>query len=301
MGRSTEHLLDVAKIFIIDDDAAAQLLVDTLTYRGHEAHRVRSVQEAFASIDSIAAGDLVVLDLVMPHGSDLPSQVDQHRSSGMLIYRRLRDFSQSLPIIVYTANQDGGIIDAISADPNASYVPRWSGPSLAEFIEMVNEKLGIKASEPPIRTFIVHGHDEVAKLSLKNYLQNTLKLPEPIILHEQPSQGRTLIEKFEDLSQSADAVFVLLTPDDLSASASDPDTVKHRARQNVIFELGYFLGHLGRRSGRVLLLYKGGLELPSDISGLIYLNIDSGVESVGEQIRREINVLSRMGASDVRE
>ena len=84
---------------------------------------------------------------------------------------------------------------------------------------------------------------------------------------------------------------MLLTPDDPSAALSDPDAAKRRARQNVIFELGFFLGQLGRRSGRVFLLHKGSLDLPSDISGLIYINIDHGVDAAGEQIRRELNAL----------
>ncbi len=283
----------MANIFIIDDDASAELFVENLVYRGHTAKRIRSVHEALNNIENISRSDLVVLDLVMPYGSEVDISVNEYRSSGMVIYRKLRDISPTLPVIVYTANQDGSIIDIISSDKSASYVPRWSGPSLGEFVNLINDKLGIQAAETLSTVFIVHGHDETAKLSLKNYLQNTLKLPEPIILHEKPNQGRTIIEKFEGLSSSADLVFVLLTPDDLVATGTEMDSIKRRARQNVIFELGYFLGQLGRRSGRIFLLYKGILDLPSDINGLIYLNIDSGIEAVGEQIRREINSLPK--------
>ena len=281
----------MADIFVIDDDAASELLADNLAYRGHKATRVHSIKEALDKIEIISRSDLVVLDLVMPLGDESASQTDGPRSSGMNVYRRLREKSQSLPIIVYTANQDSGIADVLRSDSAATYVPRWSGPSLSEFVGIVNEKLGIENVKPVPQVFIVHGHDDTAKYALKNYLQNTLRLPEPIILHEQPNQGRTIIEKFEDLSSRADLVFVLLTPDDpaRASSATDPD--KRRARQNVIFELGYFLGVLGRRSGRVFLLHKGNLDLPSDIGGLIYLSIDSGIEAVGEQIRRELNTV----------
>jgi CheY-like chemotaxis protein len=283
----------MAKIFIIDDDAAADLLAENLVYRGHDAKRIRSVHEALKNVHAVSGADLVVLDLVMPSGAELGTSAEGHRAGGMAVYKRLREISHSLPIIVYTANQDGGIIDVINSDKSASYVPRWSGPSLGEFIGLINERLGIQDSDVPLKVFIVHGHDEVVKLSLKNYLQNVLRLPEPIILHEQPNLGRTIIEKFEDLSRYVDLVFVLLTPDDPTATASDSDSTKRRARQNVIFELGYFLGQLGRRSGRVFLLYKGNLELPSDLSGVLYLNIDSGIEAVGEKIRLEISSLSK--------
>ena len=83
-------------------------------------------------------------------------------------------------------------------------------------------------------------------------------------------------------------VFVLLTPDDISAGSDDPDDLKRRARQNVIFEMGYFLGTLGRRSGRVLLLYQPPLELPSDLSGVVYIDISQGIEATAEKIRMEI-------------
>lgn len=116
-------------------------------------------------------------------------------------------------------------------------------------------------------------------------------MPEPVILHEQSNRGRTLIEKFEQVSNDSDVVFVLLTPDDRIAQPNESDDDKRRARQNVIFEMGYFLGKLGRSSGKVILLYKGQLELPSDISGIVYINIDHGVEQAGEYIRRELREL----------
>lgn len=134
-----------------------------------------------------------------------------------------------------------------------------------------------------MKTFIVHGHDGEAKLSLKNYIQNTLKMEEPIILAEKASGGLTIIEKFEKYSEDCNLIFVLLTPDDQYT-----ENGKYRARQNVIFEMGYFLGKLGRKSGRIILLYKGNLELPNDISGVIYINIENGIEAAGEEIRREI-------------
>jgi len=99
------------------------------------------------------------------------------------------------------------------------------------------------------------------------------------------------MEKFEAEADDADVVFVLLTPDDQPSVTGGSNDEKRRARQNVIFEMGYFLGKLRRRSGRVLLLHKGPLELPSDISGLVYINISNGVEGAGETIRQEISTL----------
>src|SRR4051794_22937287 len=92
------------------------------------------------------------------------------------------------------------------------------------------------------KVFIIHGHDENATLALKNYLQNTLRLPEPTILAEQASGGKTIIELFEKHASDSDLVFALFTPDYRGPS----DTKQARARQNVIFEYGYFCGRLGR-------------------------------------------------------
>lgn len=141
-----------------------------------------------------------------------------------------------------------------------------------------------------INCFIVHGHDGLEKLALKNYLQNSLGFAEPIILHEQPSKGRTIIEKFEDYAARATLVFVLLTPDDkmYSPAETSDNGDKRQARQNVIFELGYFYAKLRRRSGRVILLHKGPLDLPSDISGIVYIDISDGITAAGEKIRSEL-------------
>lgn len=117
--------------------------------------------------------------------------------------------------------------------------------------------------------FVVHGHDQ-ARESVARLLEHLgLK---PIILHEQPDRGRTIIEKFESYAAVGFAV-VLLTPDDVGGNASDqPEALKPRARQNVIFELGFFVAALGRR--RVCALYKGDVELPTDYAGVVYTPMD---------------------------
>ena len=148
----------------------------------------------------------------------------------------------------------------------------------------INKKIIYYTRRKKMKIFIVHGHDDSTKLELKNYIQNTLKLGEPIILAEKATAGLTIIEKFEKYASGCDLVFVLLTPDDVYGT-------EKRARQNVILEMGYFLGKLGRKSGRVILLYKGNLDIPSDISGLIYIKIDSGIAAAGEEIRREISAI----------
>jgi predicted nucleotide-binding protein len=120
------------------------------------------------------------------------------------------------------------------------------------------------------KVFIVHGQDEEAKLAVQVLLQR-LGL-QGVVLHEQPNKGRTIIEKFEDHAD-VDFAVVLLTPDDVGGPAEAPrDALKARARQNVLFELGYFFAKLQR--GHVCALLKGDVEIPSDISGIIWVRMD---------------------------
>lgn len=119
------------------------------------------------------------------------------------------------------------------------------------------------------QVFIVHGHDHGRLQTVARFLER-LKLT-VIILHERPNEGETIIEKLETHGNTAFAV-ILLTPDDVGSVATQADKLKPRARQNVVLELGYFLGRLGRR--KVAALVSDGVELPSDYSGVVYINLD---------------------------
>jgi predicted nucleotide-binding protein len=277
----------MAKIALLDDDMAMDILVDALRYRGHEAERLKSAKEALGRIEFLAQCDIVILDIIMPWPSGKGNS-RRDNSAGMEILMQLRARQPDIPVIAHSATQDESIVSAIKADPKSLFLSKWNDHTIEDIIGRIYQLLHFEAPAMAPQAFIVHGQDDRTKLQLKNYLQNVLKFSEPTILHEQPSHGRTIIEKFEDYAAASSIVFVLLTPDDVAASSSDPNDTKHRARQNVVFELGYFLGQLGRDSGRVILLHKGPIELPSDIAGLVYIDITNGVEAAGETIRREV-------------
>lgn len=121
------------------------------------------------------------------------------------------------------------------------------------------------------KVFIVHGHDDAAKEKVARFIE---KLGfEAIILHEQASSGNTIIEKIEEYSNVGFAI-VLYTPCDEGGPKGKKDQVKPRARQNVVFEHGYLMGKIGRKN--VCFLLKGDVEIPSDIAGLAYGEIDKG-------------------------
>lgn len=120
--------------------------------------------------------------------------------------------------------------------------------------------------------FIVHGHNEAMRLSVARTIEK-LGL-EPVILHEKSNQGQTIIEKFLTNSNVGFAI-VLLSSDDIGYSIKEGDkNAKKRARQNVIFELGFFTAKLGRKKVVALVENKGDFEFPSDIHGVIYVNYD---------------------------
>lgn len=151
--------------------------------------------------------------------------------------------------------------------------------TLEEIVLRFQEELDLTPSDSPHeprpaakvernrKVFVVHGRDEAARESVARFLER-LDF-KPIILHEQPNQGRTVIEKVEDHGEVGFAV-VLLTPDDEGCLKGD--TPRPRPRQNVLLELGYFVGRLGR--DHVCALKAGELELPSDFGGVVWETFD---------------------------
>ncbi len=157
--------------------------------------------------------------------------------------------------------------------------------------QVVNQK-----KEYSDRVFIVHGHDDLPKERLAHILIE-LGLT-PIILHDQPNKGRTLMEKFEEEASDVGYAFVIMTPDDLGIEAKlheeiqkgvKQDGLCHRPRQNVVMELGFFYGKLGRN--RVCCLVKGDIEKPSDFAGIVYLPFINKVDEVYRDMVRELRAL----------
>jgi predicted nucleotide-binding protein len=147
--------------------------------------------------------------------------------------------------------------------------------SIRERLELVPSARGVAQATAPSarvhtnRAFIVHGHDEAARETVARFLER-LGI-DAVILHEQATGGRTIIEKLEHYSD-VDFAVVLLTPDDVGANKNGADNLQPRSRQNVVMELGFFVGKLGR--DHVCALYKGPMELPSDFVGVGYVQLD---------------------------
>ncbi len=149
--------------------------------------------------------------------------------------------------------------------------------SLVEQLELVDEPSGVAlsgqtAQEPstptPMGIFIVHGQNEAIREAVARTLEKAGR--EVVILHEQANKGRTLIEKFEQHAATAGNAVILLTADDVGGPQGKD--LRPRARQNVVFEMGFFYGRLGRE--RVAVLYEPTVEKPSDIDGIVYIPLD---------------------------
>ena len=170
--------------------------------------------------------------------------------------------------------------------------------SIVERLELIPLSSQIAPTEPvrlssilpkTKKVFVVHGHDEIAKTGLEVFLHE-IGL-EPIVLHRQADVGLTVIEKFEKHSDVGYA-FILLTPDEVAYLASDETKAdaerkkELRARPNVIFEFGYFIGKLGR--SKVCCLYTGAVSLPSDVNGMIYKRYDKSIEEVAYSVIKDL-------------
>lgn len=171
--------------------------------------------------------------------------------------------------------------------------------SIIERVELISLGSSHPAPEPPQvsqlrqsaskKVFVVHGHDEAAKTSLEVLLRE-IGL-DPVVLHRQADVGQTVIEKFEKHSD-VDYAFILLTPDEVAYLRSEEEKEDKnrkkelRARPNVIFEFGYFVGKLGR--SRVCCLYTGDVSLPSDVNGMIYKRYQNSIEEVAYSIIKDL-------------
>lgn len=247
--------------------------------------------------------------IVKPKSDKFYGEYKTDLTKDQLISRFIEPYEQGLPIVINgkTVQPDDierikisesdrtieSFIPQIRAEHQSSSVAIIGGPSYAhqaigrakdvtdDFIEgAVGYKKLLTTTQSidklpkdshPTRVFIVHGHDQSAPNKAARFVE---KLGfEAIILHEKPSSGRTIIEKIEHYSDVGYAI-VLYTPDDVGNVKSEAENLNVRARQNVVFEHGYLIGKLGREN--VSALVDGKLELPNDISGVVYISLDEG-------------------------
>ena len=272
-------------LFVDDDPYSSQTYTDELQNIGLSVSQVQGVDEALRMVKRNSY-ELIILDVMMSHGNYF-SEIETAGGykTGIALAREIREYQSNALIVCLTNSNDPEVESWFTQDEYVAYFNKK---------EILPEKFAKKLSyalfneNPKPEIFIVHGRDDVTKNELKQFIEEEFDFGEPIILSERPSLGMTIIEKFEYYASKADIAFILMTPDDIGSLAITKSKKRHRTRQNVIFEFGYFLGSMKRLSGRTILLYKGDIEIPSDISGMVYIDISYGIKSAREEIKREL-------------
>ena len=274
-------------LFVDDDRLAAQTLCAALRDHEFTVDYVSSVQEALSCVRRTVY-DLAIVDLMMPSGGLGFVETRGGFETGIALARRLRQTSETLKILGITQRETPDAIEwfGTHADGLCSKGDALLNPgSLVRRVTVVLQSAPFKG----LRAFIVHGHDLALRDELRTVLESDFGLT-TVVLDQQAWRGRTVIEKFEDEATDVDVVFVLLTPDDRAIDRRESS--ERRARQNVLLELGYFLGRLARRRGRVVLLCKGDVTIPSDLHGIGQIDVSAGLAAARDAIRRELVMLT---------
>jgi len=189
----------------------------------------------------------------------MPDNYQESKSLGYDVYKSIaekKDDGMGLPHLLFNKSH---IQDNIY-EFNKTFMP-YLESALRDILEVdsimaTNNKKNITGN----KVFIIHGHDNALKREVQLLLARADL--DDVVLHEKPDKNRSIIDKLIEEGAPAAYVIALLSPDDLQADG------KYRARQNVILEIGYFLGKLGKE--RVRMLVKKGIEIPSDLRGILY-------------------------------
>ena len=202
----------------------------------------------------------------------------------ILIERGARDSKWFLDVAYTYYNAGSKFIESIRRITSSAIVP--FSRDFADYMREQRSNQPLLRNEPSDfdRVFIVYGHDDAPREKLARFIDR-LGL-EPVILDEQANRGMTIIEKLIANGNVGYAI-VLLTPDDLGRRRAETEE-KPRARQNVILELGYFLGRLGRE--RVMAFLKDEVEIPSDYMGVMYVKFDDA-GAWRQELVREMNAV----------
>ncbi len=274
-------------LFVEDDPFYARRYIAALEDAGYDVMPAADATSGFLAFEEAEASlAAVVMDMAMEGGE----RFDDRRTKGgncsglelaKLIYRR----ASSLPLLAIS-----NLIDSeaeVWFRNRHLHVLEKRAVSERLLVEYVKKSID-KSYRMDIPVFIVHGHDHDFLYEFKDFLQKKLNIPHPVILHEQRSGGQTIIEKFEHHATDVMIAFVLMTPDDVVGDGAGGEN-RYRPRQNVIWEHGYFSAGSRRRKGQVIILQKGEIELPSDLEGIVRIDVSKGVESAETQIRRELS------------
>lgn len=234
----------------------------------------RSEGGLLARANSLAKFAIENPDFLTPEGKSVSQSIVERAAQLYIDSGGRAANDQETKAFVTQASREGLVLDqeVSTLTPNNSSwksAPGSQLPREGNGLSGGSHQTIVESAKPSNRVFLVHGRDDAAKNEVALFLR-TIGL-EPIILHLRPNGGRHLLTKFTDESDGASFAVVLMTPDD-EGGLIDGSERQFRARQNVVFELGFFIGKLG--SASVAALMKGEVERPSDFDGIGYINFD---------------------------
>lgn len=256
-------------VLLLDDDSMFSSVVIEELYK-----YCNNVDYFDSLLDAINAAeenlyDLIIIDLMLP-----PTFQDE----GLSMLEYVRENLPNSEVLMMSSKSVGmtQIVDKAYQKGARRFLDKGDKSFLTKMILVVKE---IK-KEMGNSVFISHGHAELLKFQLKDFVQEKLGKT-ALILSEQPNNGLTVVEKLEVASEKCNKAIILLTKDDEMANGAK------RSRQNVIHEIGFFQGKYGRKN--VILLCEEGVELFTNISGIVYIKFNSKhFPEVFEQLRNEL-------------
>jgi|GEM_PF-1361681 len=270
-----------SKVLLIEDDpATAERLVNICRRLGLDVSYCANIVEAQAALRSDQPFLALLVDLMLP---------PNFRDEGIRFIEGLDDRNEA-QIISFSAREDSmkQIVDRAYQAGSRRFLDKNATDFSFEF----ERELELVIRESRSRVFISYGHNELLKLKWRQFISQTMR-KNTILFDDIPSRGKTVIEKLEIIAALSCFAVVLMTADDLLADGGV------RARQNVIHEVGYFQGYLGRH--RVVLLVERGVEIFTNISGIVTIGfVRDHFEACFEALRLEIDAAFREDAADVR-
>lgn len=260
------------KVLLVDDEKnTSEKIIELLFKNNHSIDYFGTAYDIYNTLNPFSEScyDLAIIDLMLP---------PTYKLEGISLLKYLKTTIPKLPIIMISQKNNSMtsiVNEAFMLGINCFFDKNDEN----FFIDLLIKTKEIE-SKMNNKIFISHGHNELLKFKLKDFVQNKL-YREPLILSEMANNGLTIVEKLERASNYCNAAIILLTKDDETKDGG------MRARQNVIHEIGFFQGKLGRKN--VILLCEEGVEIFSNISGIVRISFSlNHFEETYEDLRREL-------------
>jgi predicted nucleotide-binding protein len=260
--------MKVNVLIVEDDPSTAQEIISICLDLQLSVHYSASLDAALLILAERNDFAIALIDLMLP---------PLFRNEGLLVLQEVARATEATTVM-FSARQDSmiSIVDQARSLGARKFIDKNAG----NLATSLRTELKRALKEMSDSVFISHGHNEVLKLKLKDFVTSKLKR-KVLILSEYPDRGMTIIEKLEAASNTCDCAIILMSSDDLQLNGGQ------RARQNVIHELGFFQGKYGR--SKTILLVENGIEICSNISGIVRTEFDRDhFEACFERLRIEL-------------